>query len=136
MAHDRVGPGKSVTNSTPSILQYFDRLCSTSSTMYSMIIYFRRMNRTQAAIYFGISTGIPMVYLSYVSAVIYRCGLIPSTTGKLKVMTSYFLQIIWIFIFLWLPGMILLALSRKPQDRINIIYHFNTEYQSSLFLLA
>lgn len=101
-----------------------------------IIIYFRRMNRTQAAIYFGISTGIPMVYLSYVSAVIYRCGLIPSTTGKLKVMTSYFLQIILIFIFLWLPGMILLALSRKPHDRINIIYHFNTEYQSSLFLLA
>ena len=118
---------------------YFDTVLSSTSQVVQctpIIIYFRRMNRTQAAIYFGISTGIPMVYLSYVSAVIYRCGLIPSTTGKLKVMTSYFLQIILIFIFLWLPGMILLALSRKPHDRINIIYHFNTEYQSSLFLLA
>ena len=119
---------------------YFDTvpISSTSQVVQCtpIIIYFRRMNRTQAAIYFGISTGIPMVYLSYLSAVIYRCGLIPSTTGKLKVMTSYFLQIILIFIFLWLPGMILLALSRKPHDRINIIYHFNTEYQSSLFLLA
>ena len=106
------------------------------STMYSNNYLFSPNESNSSSHIFWISTGIPMVYLSSVSAVIYRCGLIPSTTGKLKVMASYFLQIILIFIFLWLPGMILLALSRKPHDRSNIIYHFNTEYQSSLFLLA
>jgi hypothetical protein len=85
--------------------------------------------KLQAIIYFMASTGIPMVYLLYVSAVIYRRGLIPSTTGKLKVISLYFLRIILVFIFLWLPGMILLALSRKPYDQIHIS-DYNPKYFS------
>merc|ERR1712238_222663 len=72
-----------------------------------------------------------MMYIFWVSVVIYKRGLIPSITGRVKYIALYYLRIILVFVFLWLPATLLLAFSRKRYSEL-----INIEYNPKLFSIA
>ena len=58
-------------------------------------------------VFFPLFTGIPSVYIIYVTYRIWRYKLIPPT-GKRRLLTVYFGRLIFVFYIMWLPTMILL----------------------------
>ena len=65
----------------------------------------------EVTLYFMISAGIPIIYLCYICTIIWRRKLVPSLRGPLRILAMYFFRIIVVFIFLWLPGVLLLSFA-------------------------
>jgi len=65
----------------------------------------------EVTVYFVISAGIPILYLCYACAVIWRRNLLPSLRGPLRILAMYFFRIIAVFVAMWLPGVLLLSLA-------------------------
>jgi len=91
--------------------------------------YSERMNKNISTLFFFIiSAGIPVLFLMTICFIIWYRTYMPSIGGRMKELTVFFARIILVFVFLWLPGLILVSMGGDESNK------YSTNWKGSKLL--